>query len=86
MRLAGLEPARLAPTDFKSVVSAIPPQPHGRIIAHNPADDNVRGPFHAKIFTETAGSSRRNRFITAMSRFGTICRPVCGCSIIEENV
>ena len=32
MRLAGLEPARLAPTDFKSVVSAIPPQPHNNAI------------------------------------------------------
>ncbi len=34
VRLAGLEPARLTSTDFKSVVYAIPPQPHKNIITY----------------------------------------------------
>ena len=34
VRLAGLEPARLTSTDFKSVVYAIPPQPHKDIITY----------------------------------------------------
>ena len=34
MRMAGLEPARVAPADFESAASAIPPHPRAVSIIH----------------------------------------------------